>query len=97
MKAMKNFAVSMLVALICAVMFGAFFASCENGIDGTPSFTASVKTVKIEVPIHVTDTVWNNIYVPVHDTTVVVVRDTTTIEVEVIKKEGLEKRTGFLS
>ena len=88
---MKNFAVSMLVALICAVMFGAFFASCENGIDGTPSFTASVKTVKIEVPIHVTDTVWNNIYVPVHDTTVVVVRDTTTIEVEVIKKEGLEK------
>lgn len=91
MKAMKNFAVSMLVALICAVMFGAFFASCENGVDGTPEFTASVKTVKIEVPIHVTDTVWNNIYVPVHDTTVVVVRDTTTIEVEVIKKEGLEK------
>ena len=77
MKTMKNFAVSMLVALICAVMFGAFFASCENGIDGEPTFTASVKNVEIKVPVEVHDTIWY----PVHDT----------LTVEIIKKEGIKK------
>lgn len=67
----------MLVALICAAVFGSILTSCENGVDGTPEFTASVKTVKIEVPIHVTDTVWNTVY----DTTTVVIRDTTTLVV----------------
>ena len=92
MKAMKNFAVSMLVALICAVMFGAFFASCENSIDGEPTFTASVKTVTIKVPVEVRDTIWRTEYdtIVVRDSVIVIKHDTTTVTVEVIKKEGIK-------
>lgn len=93
MKAMKNSAVVALVVLLCTVMFGAFFASCENGVDGEPTFTASVKTVKIEVPVEVRDTIWRTEYdtIVVRDSVIVIKHDTTTVTVEVIKKEGLEK------
>ena len=105
MRQLKNFAAATLVMLLCAVAFGFFLTSCENGVDGTPEFTASVKTIKIEVPIHVTDTVWNTVYdtttvvirdtvnntIIVRDTTIVIKHDTTNIYVEVVKKEGLEK------
>lgn len=93
MKAMKNLAVSMLVALICAAVFGSVFTSCENAIDGEPTFTASVKTEKIEVPVEVRDTVWKTEYdtIIVRDSVIVIKHDTTTITIEVVKKEGLEK------
>lgn len=94
MKNLRNLAVSMLVALICAAVFGFVFTSCENGIDGEPTFTASVKTEKIEVPVEVRDTVWQKEYITIHDT--ITMRDTTIIKdvdsiyVEVIKKEGIK-------
>ena len=93
MKAMKNLAVSMLAALICTAVFGSVFTSCENGIDGEPTFTASVKTEKIEVPVSEKDTVWTTVYdtIVVRDSVIVIKHDTTTITIEVVKKEGLEK------
>lgn len=93
MKAMKNSAVVALVVLLCTVMFGAFFASCENGVDGEPTFTASVKKETIKVPVEVRDTVWRTEYdtIIVRDSVIVIKHDTTTITIEVVKKEGIEK------
>lgn len=105
MKAMKNSAVVALVVLLCTVVFGGMFTSCENGIDGEPTFTASVKKEYIKVPIEVHDTIWNTVYdtttviirdtvdntIIVRDSIIVIKHDTTEIKVEVIKKEGLEK------
>ena len=65
----------MLVALICAVVFGAMFTSCTNSEDGMPTFSASQKTIKVPVEVH--DTIWY----PVHDT----------LTIEIIKKEGIKK------
>lgn len=69
------------------------FTSCENGIDGEPTFTASVKTEKIEVPVSEKDTVWTTVYdtIVVRDSVIVIKHDTTEIVIEVVKKEGLEK------
>ena len=60
MRNLKNFAVSMLVALICTVVFGVNFTSCTNSEDGMPTFTASVK--KEIVTIEKTDTIWKYEY-----------------------------------
>ncbi len=76
MRQLKNLAAATLVMLLCAAM-SMFFTSCENGIDGEPTFTASVKNVEIKVPVEVHDTIWY----PVHDT----------LTIEIIKKEGIKK------
>lgn len=83
----------MLTVLICAVAFGFVLTSCENGVDGTPSFTASVKKETIKVPVEVRDTIWRTEYdtIVVRDSIIVIKHDTTEIKVEVVKKEGLEK------
>lgn len=93
---MKNFAVVTFIMLLCSIVFGA----CTNSEDGEPSFVASVKNVRIMVPIEVRDTIWQKEYVTVRDTIIVenevIVRDTTIIRdvdsvyVEVIKKEGIK-------
>lgn len=94
MRTMKNFAAAALVMLLCTVVFGVFFTSCENSIEGDPSFTASVKKIRVEVPIEVRDTIWQKEYITIRDTITmrdtVIIKDVDSIYVEVIKKEGIK-------
>lgn len=75
MKNLKENAAAMLLALFCAVfLVPSVMTSCTNGEDGTPTFTASKKNVKVPIEVH--DTIWY----PVHDS----------IYIDVIKKEGIK-------